>query len=69
MMAGRIGQYVCLHREVERVLAVESYERLRVRIINAANAPIFQFRIARHPARVMAVDGQPRPPIVVANGR
>ncbi|HMA56547.1 MAG TPA: hypothetical protein VKP52_07490 [Pseudolabrys sp.] len=67
MMAGRIGQYVTLNSQDTLDLPVKTNERLRVRIINAANAPIFQFRIARHPARVMAVDGQPRPPIVVAN--
>src|SRR5512139_2256052 len=61
------SQYVTLNSQDTLDLPVKTNERLRVRIINAANAPIFQFRIARHPARVMAVDGQPRPPIVVAN--
>jgi len=49
-------------------LPVKTNERLRLRIVNAANSRIFQFRIGRHQVRVMAVDGQPCPPNVAPNG-
>jgi FtsP/CotA-like multicopper oxidase with cupredoxin domain len=68
MMAGRLGQYITLNSEDTLDLAVKSNERLRVRIVNTANSRIFQFRIAQHTARVMAVDGQPCPPNVAPNG-
>lgn len=67
-MAGRLGQYITLNSEDTLDLPVRTNERLRLRLVNAANARIFQLRIAGHAARVMAVDGQPCPPSVVPNG-
>lgn len=66
MMAGRLGQYITLNSEDTLDLAVKANERLRLRIVNAANARIFQFRIASHAPRLMAFDGQPRPPSVIS---
>ena len=68
MMAGRLGQYITLNSEDMLDLPVKSNERLRLRIVNTANSRIFQFRIAQHVARVMAVDGQPCPPEVAPGG-
>jgi FtsP/CotA-like multicopper oxidase with cupredoxin domain len=68
MMAGRLGQYITLNSEDTLELPVQSNERLRVRVLNAANSRVFQFKIAQHQARVMAVDGQPCPPNVAPNG-
>ena len=68
MMAGRLGQYITLNSQDTLDLPVKSNERLRLRIVNTANSRIFQFRIAKHVARVMAVDGQPCPPEVAPNG-
>lgn len=68
MMAGRLGQYITLNSEDTLSLPVKSNERLRLRIVNVANSRIFQFRIAQHVARVMAVDGQPCPPNVAPRG-
>lgn len=67
-MMGRIGQYITLNSEDTLDLPVKTNERLRLRLINAANARVFQLRIAQHTARVMAADGQPCPPFVVPNG-
>ena len=67
-MAGRLGQYVTLNSEDMLNLPVKANERLRLRLINAANARVFRFRIAQHAVRVMAVDGQPCPPFVAPNG-
>ena len=68
MMAGRLGQYVTVNSEDTLDLPVKTNERLRLRIVNTANSRIFQFRIGRHRARVMSVDGQPCPPNVAPNG-
>ncbi len=68
MMAGRLGQYITLNSEDTLDLPVKTNERLRLRIVNTANSRIFQFRIAQHMARVMAVDGQPCPPEIAPNG-
>ena len=68
MMAGRLGQYITLNSQDTLDIPVKSNERLRLRIVNAANARIFQLRIAQHLARVMAVDGQPCPPYVARDG-
>ncbi len=68
MMAGRLGQYITLNSNDTLDLPVKTNERLRLRIVNTANSRIFQFRIAKHVARVMAVDGQPCPPNVAPNG-
>ncbi len=62
MMAGRLGQYITLNSQDLLTLPVKANERLRLRLINAANSRIFRLRIARHQARVVAVDGQPCPP-------
>jgi FtsP/CotA-like multicopper oxidase with cupredoxin domain len=68
MMAGRLGQYITLNSEDTLDVSVKTNERLRLRIVNTANSRIFQFRIAQHVARIMAVDGQPCPPEVAPNG-
>ena len=65
MMAGRLGQYVTINSEDSFDLAVKANERLRLRIVNAANARIFHFRIERHAPRLMALDGQPHLPSVI----
>ncbi len=67
-MAGRIGQYITLNSEDFLSLPVRTNERIRLRLINAANARIFQLRIDRHVARIMAADGQPCPPMLAPNG-
>ncbi len=68
MMAGRLGQYLTLNSADTLEVPVTANERLRLRIVNSANARIFQLRIARHVARIMTVDGQPCPPEIIPNG-
>jgi FtsP/CotA-like multicopper oxidase with cupredoxin domain len=67
-MAGRLGQYVTLNSQDTVDIPVRSNERVRLRIVNTANSRIFQFRIASHQARVMAVDGQPTTPEIAPDG-
>jgi len=68
MMAGRLGQYITLNSQDTLDLKVKANERLRLRIVNTANARIFGFRIADHVARLMAADGQPCPPEIMRDG-
>lgn len=68
MMAGRLGQYITLNSLDSLDLKVKTNERIRLRIVNTANSRIFQLRIDKHTARVMAVDGQPCPPEAAPDG-
>ncbi len=68
VLAGRLGQYITLNSQDTLDLNVRANERLRLRIVNTANARIFRFRIADHVARVMAADGQPCPPEIAPDG-
>ena len=58
---GRLGNTVLLNGEQagkDRVLAVRSGERLRLRLINGASARIFDLRLPSHEMHVVAFDGQ-----------
>jgi FtsP/CotA-like multicopper oxidase with cupredoxin domain len=50
-------------------LPVRPNERLRLRLINAARARAITLRLDRHPARVMAIDGQPSEPFWARESR
>jgi FtsP/CotA-like multicopper oxidase with cupredoxin domain len=67
-MAGRLGQYITLNSEDTLDIPVRTNERLRLRLVNTANSRIFQLRIDKHRARVMAVDGQPIAPEIAPGG-
>lgn len=68
-MAGRIGNTVTVNGRVPRAFSVRSGERIRLRLINAANARIFGLEFRGHRPIVIANDGQPVKPHEVANGR
>jgi FtsP/CotA-like multicopper oxidase with cupredoxin domain len=67
--AGRIGRHLTLNSFSSLDLPVRSNERLRLRLVNAANARVFTVRLDGHAARVMAVDGQPAEPFVAGGAR
>jgi FtsP/CotA-like multicopper oxidase with cupredoxin domain len=67
--AGRLGQYITLNSEDTLDVPVKANERLRVRVINTANARVFTLRFDRHAPRVVAVDGQPAEPYLARDGR
>lgn len=67
-MAGRLGQYITLNSADVLDVPVRTNERVRLRIVNCANARIFRLRIGQHAARVMATDGQPCPPFLAPGG-
>jgi FtsP/CotA-like multicopper oxidase with cupredoxin domain len=67
--AGRLGNTVTLNGKVPEVFAVQSGERLRLRLVNAANARIFALTFAGHAPHIVAIDGQPVEPHAPVDGR
>ncbi|UWQ43977.1 multicopper oxidase family protein (plasmid) [Leisingera aquaemixtae] len=60
--AGRLGNTVTINGRVPGKLAVRSGERIRLRLINAANARIFALDFGALAPQVIALDGQPVTP-------
>jgi FtsP/CotA-like multicopper oxidase with cupredoxin domain len=67
--AGRIGNTVTLNGGVREAFHVRSGERIRLRLINAANARVFGMEFREHRPRVIAIDGQPVTPHEPEGGR
>jgi FtsP/CotA-like multicopper oxidase with cupredoxin domain len=67
--AGRIGNTVTVNGRVPETFAVRAGERLRLRLINAANARIFGLEFEGHAPQVIAWDGQPVEPHRPDGGR
>ena len=59
---GRVGNTVTINGRVPEAFAVRSGERIRLRLINSANARIFALRFTGHQPVVIAYDGQPVAP-------
>jgi FtsP/CotA-like multicopper oxidase with cupredoxin domain len=59
---GRIGNSVTINGRVPENFAVRKGERVRLRLINAANARIFGLDFADHDPLIVALDGQPVAP-------
>jgi FtsP/CotA-like multicopper oxidase with cupredoxin domain len=64
--SGRLGNTVTLNGRLNNVQRVRAGERLRLRLINSANARIFQLRFQAHQPTVIALDGQPVAPFETA---
>ncbi len=60
--AGRIGNTVTVNGTIQEAVAVRAAERLRLRLINTANARIFGLRFEGHHSWVIALDGHPVEP-------
>ena len=65
---GRVGNTVTINGRIPDAFAVRKGERLRLRLINAANARIFALDFQEHDPVVIALDGQPVAPHRPANG-
>jgi len=65
---GRIGNTVTINGHVPEQIPVRSGERIRLRLINAANARIFGLDFQDLTPTVIALDGQPVTPHVPTNG-
>ena len=57
--AGQIGNTVTINGRIMEQLEVRTNERIRLRLINVANARIFRLRFEGLKAYVVALDGQP----------
>jgi FtsP/CotA-like multicopper oxidase with cupredoxin domain len=68
-MSGRVGNTVTLNGRIPDIFSVRAGERLRLRVINVANARIFALEFQDHRPVVIALDGQPVPPHEPAGGR
>ena len=68
-MMGRIGNSVTVNGTVPERFSVRAGERIRLRLINAANARIFGLEFEGHAPRIVALDGQPVEPHAPAGGR
>lgn len=60
--AGRLGNSVTANGSVNNAIAVRKGERVRFRLLNAANARIITSRFQDHKPVVVAFDGQPTEP-------
>jgi len=60
--AGRIGNTVTINGVVAESETVRAGERIRLRLVNVANARVFALQFEGHEPRVVAIDGQPVEP-------
>ena len=56
---GRVGNTVTVNGRVTEAFPVRAGERIRLRLINAANARIFALEFEGHAPQIIALDGQP----------
>jgi FtsP/CotA-like multicopper oxidase with cupredoxin domain len=66
---GRVGNTVTVNGRILEAFPVRAGERLRLRLINAANARIFGLEFQGHEPMIIALDGQPVEPHAPAGGR
>lgn len=56
---GRLGNFATVNGKADSIYPVKTHERLRLRLINAANARIFQLGIKGLNGSIVALDGMP----------
>jgi len=66
--AGRLGNTVLVNGRVPGSFALDAGERVRLRLVNAANARIFRLNFEGHAPQVIALDGHPVAPHLVSGG-
>jgi len=66
--SGRVGNIVTINGQVADTFSVQKNERIRLRLINAANARIFGLDFQGHDPTIIALDGQPVAPHAPADG-
>lgn len=59
---GRVGNTVTINGRIPETFAAQAGERIRLRLINAANARIFGLKFEGHNPLIIAIDGQPVEP-------
>jgi FtsP/CotA-like multicopper oxidase with cupredoxin domain len=66
--AGRLGNSVLVNGRVPDAFTLDAGERVRLRLVNAANARIFRLNFEGHAPRVIAIDGHPVAPHGLSGG-
>ena len=66
---GRLGNFITVNGETEKVFAVASGERIRLRLVNIANSRIMNLLFGEPRMQVVAIDGQPLEPFAPEDGR
>src|SRR3546814_3524152 len=66
---GRVGNTVTVNGRIRETFGVRRGERIRLRLVNAANARIFGLEFRGHHPVVIANDGQPVEPHEAPGGR
>jgi len=67
--AGHIGNTVTVNGVVPESDNVRAGERIRLRLVNVANARVFGLELSGHDPRIVAIDGQPVEPHAPEGGR
>lgn len=67
--AGRMGEHLTINSRPNLDIPVRANERLRLRLVSAANARLMAVRLPQHEAIVMAIDGQPAEPFAARDAR
>jgi FtsP/CotA-like multicopper oxidase with cupredoxin domain len=66
---GRVGNTVTINGRIPETFSVQAGERIRLRLINGANARIFGLEFTGHRPQIIALDGQPVEPHAPPDGR
>jgi FtsP/CotA-like multicopper oxidase with cupredoxin domain len=66
---GRYGNHLTANGLPSIEIPVAANERVRLRLVNVANARVMPVRIAGHAATVIAIDGQPAEPFLLDRSR
>jgi len=67
--AGRLGNTVTVNGVIAESETVRAGERIRLRLVNVANARVFALEFSGHEPLIIAIDGQPVEPHVPEGGR
>ena len=67
--AGRLGNWITVNGESEHRIPLTAGDRVRLRILNAANARVVTLSFPKHDPMVVALDGQPVEPFAPAGTR
>ena len=67
--AGRMGNVLTVNGEATRQYPVARGERVRLRMVNVANARIMNLLLGERAVSVIAIDGQPVSPYAITDGR
>lgn len=65
---GRLGNTVTINGRLPGHVSVRSGERIRLRLVNVANARVFALHFDGHAPKIIALDGQPVSPHAPADG-